>query len=94
MTLTLELPSELEQQLNRGARLRGIAVEDYALGLLKVSLPVSAGHDEAAALVQSWIDHGDQSEQRQTGDYLIHALDEDRPSERKLFPPELEGITW
>ncbi|MEH1887225.1 MAG: hypothetical protein V7L19_28570, partial [Nostoc sp.] len=28
------------------------------------------------------------------GEYLIHALDEDRLSDRKLFPVELKGITW
>jgi len=33
-------------------------------------------------------------EQKETGDFLVRALDEDRPSERKLFPPELEGVTW
>ena len=33
-------------------------------------------------------------EQKETGDLLVRALDEDRPSERKLFPPELEGVTW
>lgn len=28
---------------------------------------------------------GDEEEQRETGEYLIRALDEDRPSYRKLF---------
>lgn len=46
------------------------------------------------ALLQSWIDADDAEEQQETGDFLIRALDEDRPSERKLFPPELEGVTW
>jgi hypothetical protein len=34
------------------------------------------------------------TEQQETGDYLIRVLDEDRLSERKLFPPELKGVTW
>ena len=45
-------------------------------------------------LVQSWMDEGDTDEQRETLDYLIHALDEDRLSSRKLFPKELQGKSW
>jgi hypothetical protein len=94
MTLMLELPSELEQQLTKAASRHGLAVEDYALGLLKRGVPASVELDQAAALVESWIAEGDENEQRETGDYLIRALDQDRTSERKLFPSELEGITW
>ncbi len=47
----------------------------------------------AVNLLQSWIDDEDESEQQETGQYLIHALDEDRLSDRKLFPLEMKGIT-
>jgi len=47
-----------------------------------------------AALIQSWLDDDNEQEQQETGDYLIDALDTDRHSERKLFPSELEGVTW
>ncbi len=53
--------------------------------------------DRAAGLVQlvqSWIDEGDTDEQRETLEYLIHALDEDRLSNRKLFPKKLKGKSW
>lgn len=40
----------------------------------------------AIRLLQSWIDEGDAEEQRETGEYLMQALDEDRLSDRKLFP--------
>ena len=53
--------------------------------------------DRAAGLVQlvqSWIDEDDTDEQRETLEYLIHALDEDRLSNRKLFPKELQGKSW
>ena len=53
--------------------------------------------DRAAGLVQlvqSWMDEGDTDEQRETLEYLIHALDEDRLSSRKLFPKELQGKSW
>jgi hypothetical protein len=36
----------------------------------------------------------DAEEQRETMEYLIRVLDEDRPSYRKLFPEELKGVTW
>ncbi len=36
----------------------------------------------------------DAEEQRDTMEYLIRVLDEDRPSYRKLFPEELKGVTW
>lgn len=42
----------------------------------------------AATLIQSWLNADEQvdAEHRETLDYLINALDEDRPSDRKLFP--------
>lgn len=48
----------------------------------------------AAALLQSWVDEGDGVEQRETGEALLAGLDANRPSERKRFPPELEGESW
>jgi hypothetical protein len=45
-------------------------------------------------LLQSWIDGEDAEDQKETGDYLIKVLDEDRSSVRELFPAELEGVTW
>jgi hypothetical protein len=49
---------------------------------------------ELVALLQSWIGEGDAEEQKEAGEYLIQALDEDRLSDRRLFPPELKGVTW
>ena len=40
------------------------------------------------------MDDEDIEEQQETGQYLIGALDENRLSERKLFPVEMKGITW
>lgn len=48
-----------------------------------------------ASLLQGWIDgEDDEGEQRETGDYLVRTLDEDRLSGRQLFPAEHKGITW
>lgn len=47
-----------------------------------------------SALLRAWVEDGDAQEQKATGEYLIQALDEDRPSERPHFPAELKGVTW
>ena len=46
------------------------------------------------ALIRSWMDEEDAGEQRETIEYLVRALDEDRLSDRKLFPRELKGKSW
>ncbi|MDQ6659556.1 MAG: hypothetical protein M3Z24_01160 [Chloroflexota bacterium] len=42
-------------------------------------------NDALIQLLRSWRE-GDEQEQRDTWKYLQHALDEDRLSDRKLFP--------
>jgi hypothetical protein len=102
MTLTLDLPSELEQYLLQKAREQGISIEAITLQLLtnSVSILDSRGYAndrkqaEAVGLLQSWLDDEDDEEQQETGRYLIQALDEDRLSDRQLFPLELKGVSW
>jgi hypothetical protein len=94
MTLILDLPSELEQYLLHEAREQGISIEAVTLRLLANSIPTKQKQAEAVNLIQSWIDDEDEEEQQQTGQYLIHALDEDRLSDRQLFPLEMKGVTW
>ena len=65
-----------------------------ALQLLTNSILLKQKQAAAVNLLQSWIDDEDESEQQETGQYLIRALDEDRISERKLFPLEMKGVTW
>jgi hypothetical protein len=94
MPLTLTLPIDLEQRLQMESQRQGIAVDQVTLQLLDQHLPPK---DRAAAvglLLQSWLDEENGEEQKETGDYLIRALDEDRLSERRLFPPDLEGVSW
>ena len=45
------------------------------------------------ALIRSWSDAA-AGEQRETLEQLVRGLDEDRLSDRKLFPRELKGKTW
>ena len=94
MTLTLNLPSELEQYLLNEAQEQGISIEAMTLQLLTNAIPTKLKQAQAVNLLQSWLDDEDDKEQQETGQYLIHALDEDRLSARKLFPLELKGVTW
>ncbi len=94
MTLTLNLSPELEQYLLQEANQHGLSVEALALQLLTNSILLKQRQTEAVNLLQSWLDSGDEEEQQETGQYLVQVLDDDRLSERKLFPVELKGITW
>jgi hypothetical protein len=94
MTFVLKLPADLEQRLQQEAQRRGLSADQVTLRLLDENLPAKSQSSAVGTLLQSWIDENDGGEQKETGDYLVRALDEDRLSERRLFPPELEGVTW
>ena len=95
-TLTLDLDPDLEQRLRSEANRHGTPPEQYVLRLLEeyVSRTERERREKAIALVQSWIDDGDEKEQKETFEYLVRVLDEDRTSARKLFPEELKGVSW
>ena len=94
MTLTLHLPPELERRLTQEAQRQGRSPSAYTIELLDKHLPPQDRRTELVTLLQAWIDEGDAEEQRETGEYLIRALDEDRLSERPLFPTDLKDVTW
>jgi predicted DNA-binding protein len=94
MTLTLQLSPELEERLTAEAERQGSAPETYTLRLLEESLPPRDRAKELEALREAWKAEGDLEEQRETFEYLVRVLDEDRLSDRPLFPPELKGVTW
>ncbi len=94
MPLTLNLTSEIEQYLSQKAREKGLSLEAYILKLLKDTILEQEKQTKLVNLLQSWIDEEDEQEQQETGEYLIEALDQDRLSERPLFPAELKGVTW
>jgi hypothetical protein len=93
MTLTLNLSPELEQYLLQEAKQQGLSVEAVALQLLTNSALLKQKQAEAIDLLQTWMDE-DGAEQQETGQFLIQALDDDRWSERQLFPSEMKGKTW
>jgi hypothetical protein len=94
MTLVLQLPPELERRLAAEAERQGVSLSDYALQLLTDNLQPHDRSKQLVAMLQSWQDEEDPTEQQTTADFLIKALDEDRLSDRKLFPPELKGKSW
>lgn len=94
MTLNLDLPPELEQYLLLQAEQQGLSVEAMTLQLLTQLLQRQQKQAEAVDMLQSWIEDEDIEDQQETGEYLVQVLDEDRLSDRKVFPPEMKGITW
>ncbi|MBD2250552.1 hypothetical protein [Nostoc parmelioides] len=94
MTLTLNLPPELEEYLAQQAQQQGLSVEAYTLQILTAHILPKEKKIKLVNLLQSWINEDDDAEQKETGEYLIQALDEDRLSNRQLFPVELKGVTW
>jgi hypothetical protein len=94
MTLTLNLPPDLELRLQNEAERQGLPTAALTLQLLDQHLPSKNPQEELAELLRSWIVEGDAQEQKETGEYLVRSLDEDRLSDRSLFPPELKGVTW
>ena len=91
MTLTLTLPERLEKQLTKEAAQKGYSATAYAQHVLEEHLQQRINRMEAVAILQSWIDDGDEQEQKETGAYLIQALDADRLSSRPLFPLDATG---
>jgi hypothetical protein len=94
MTLNLSLPHDLEERLQHEAERQGLPADALTLRLLDQHLPARDHRAELVDLLQSWIEDGDVQEQKETGEFLVKALDEDRLSDRPLFPPELKGVTW
>jgi hypothetical protein len=94
MNLTINLPSDVESVLTATARSQGLAPADYALQVIQRDLAEQQRRQGAIDLLQSWIDQGNEEEQRATYEYLTRVIDDGRPADRKLFPPELKGATW
>ena len=92
MAITLELNPELEKALTEKAIEAGLSTAAYAEKLLSEKLPTRS--QRAVALLQSWVDDNETEESQEASESLIQSLDESRTSNRKLFPPELKGVTW
>jgi hypothetical protein len=94
MTLHVNLDPELSVRIAKAASDRAVSPETLALKLLEEYVPRLDKRSKAIALLDSWIDSGDEEEQRETGNMLIESLDKHRSSPRPLFPAAMQGITW
>ena len=94
MILTLNLAPDVEQRLIDEAARRGVPPDQCAVQVLDQHLSAPDRRGQFLAVLRSWMEEEDPEEQTETFEYLVHALDEDRPSQRKLFPPALKGISW
>ena len=95
MTLQLTLPPELEERLRQEAERRGQTAEAVVVRLLDQHLP-PAGDDRraaAVALLRRWAeeDAALSPEEAAANADVLRALDEDRPSYRKLFTDLRKG---
>lgn len=94
MSLSVSLPSDLENRLIQESQRLGISPDVVAFQLLDQHLPKSDSSQELLALLDSWIQQDSTQEHQDTGQILVSSLNEERLSLRPLFPPELKGITW
>ena len=62
MTLTLNLPSEVEQYLLQEANQKGISIESVTLQILTSFILLRQKQTKAVNLIQSWIDDEDNNE--------------------------------
>ena len=93
--MTITLTPELEFKLKREAGCRGLPPEQYALEVLDEHLDNSLQErvEKVAEMFRQWNEE-EVDESEALDDEFFRMLDEDRPSYRKLFPPELKGISW
>jgi acyl-homoserine lactone acylase PvdQ len=94
MTLTLDLPPNLENSLFQAANQQSLTVEEFVIQMLTSAFIQKERQNKAVSLLESWLGDADIEEQKTTGAYLIEALDQDRLSDRLLFPDEMKGRSW
>ena len=95
MTLTLNLSRDLEQNLTRAAHRLGLMPDRYAVGILESNVPADDQRQQLMSLLEARIAAVESAyNQNDDADALLQAIDEDRLSNRPLFPPEMKGVTW
>lgn len=94
MTLQLDLPQQLEERLREEAQRLGLAADAVTLKLLDEHLPQQTPPLKLPSMFNQW-EQEDRSPAEREDDYnFFEAIDAARTSNRKLFPPELKGISW
>ncbi len=83
MTLTLQLPEELERKLSAEAARLGLPLEKYALRRLGEESPVRSRLENGAALVAYWRREGVIGSRPDIEDSQAHAREIRRSAERR-----------
>ena len=88
MTLQLSLPPNLESRLNSAASVRGKSADQLAVQILDENLPPSEKNLAAARMLLTWAkeDAAMSDSESAANEAILRAIDEDRLSDRKLFP--------
>jgi hypothetical protein len=84
MSLTTELSDSADTALRKEAGRLGVCPEELAGSLASDNLPVP-NKGSLSALIQSWIDEGDEAEQRETWEALKAGIDANRVGQRRFF---------
>ncbi len=94
MPSVIALLPDLEERLKQEAVREGLPLDEYALKVLGEHISrTEKARKEKNSLLQSWIEEDDDPREGYD-DEFFRLLDDDRLSDRKLFPPELKGISW
>jgi predicted transcriptional regulator len=94
-SITLRLTPDLRFGLEREAGARRTSPEQFALEALEKSVAQSLQEraSKVAEMFRQW-NEAEVDESEALDDEFFKQLDENRTSFRKLFPPELKGISW
>ena len=86
MSLTIELPTELEQRLRIEAAQNGESTTDYALSALEAQLEAQQRERDlgAVALVEQWLAEPPNEEDERWPEFQA-ALEANRGGQRRLF---------
>jgi hypothetical protein len=96
MAMQLTLPPQLEERLRQEAERRGEPKEAPAIRVLEQHLPQARDERRAAAIamLKQWMeeDAAMSPEEERENLEVLRAIDEDRPSYRKLFTDILKDV--
>ena len=86
MTVTLDLPPDVEIYVVKEAERQKTSVSDYITRRVSETASIEkAERERKVALLDQLLELGDEDEQRETFEFLKQAIDEDRLSNKKRF---------
>lgn len=91
MTYQIQITPELKQRLDALAAREGTTPDAVAVRTLEQNLPPTVDVNDFSKLMRQW---NEEDADEPDDDSFFLELDAHRPSYRKLFPPELRGVTW